>query len=142
MGLFFSPHVRISISLYKTESEVWLYRTDICTSKDTIRLTLVASGACMAVAWLPINIITVLATICATVFLLPQTVKTVRSIDSHHINGMSTSAIAMIICANIAWIIYGLIYNSWAYTLSSSILLACGVIMASAKGIHHYKRKH
>ena len=121
---------------------VWLYKADICTGKDTARLTLIASGACMAVVWLPISIITVLATLCSTVFLLPQTVKTVRSIGTPHIHGMSTTAICMIICANTAWIIYGLIYHAWAYTLSSSILLACGVIMASVKGIHHYKRKH
>lgn len=142
MGLFFSPHVRISISLYKTESEVWLYRTDICTSKDTIRLTLVASTARMAVAWLPINIVIVLATLCSTVFLLPQTVKTVRSIGSHHIHGMSTTAIAMIICANTTWIVYGIIYHAWAYLISSSVLLTCGLIMAVAKWVQLRRTAH
>lgn len=121
---------------------IWLYKADICTSTDTVQLTLVASGATMAIAWLPIEIITVLTTICATVFLLPQTVKTVRLIGTPHIHGMSTSAITMIICANTAWIIYGLIYHARAYLISSSILFACGIIMASAKGIHRQKRKH
>lgn len=121
---------------------IWLYKTDICTSADTAHLTLVASGATMTIAWLPIEIITVLATICATVFLLPQTVKTVRLIGTPHIHGMSTSAIAIIICANTAWIAYGIIYHAWAYLISSSVLLACGLIMASAKDIHRYKRKH
>lgn len=121
---------------------VWLYKADICTSKDTVKLALVASTACMAVAWLPINIVTVLATICATVFLLPQTVKTVRSIGSHHIHGMSTTAIAMIICANATWIVYGIIYHAWAYLISSSVLLTCGLIMAAAKWVHSRRITH
>lgn len=121
---------------------VWLYKADICTNKDTIRLTLVASTACMAVAWLPISIVIVLATLCSTVFLLPQTVKTARSIGSHHINGMSTSAIVMIICANTAWIVYGIIYHAWAYLISSSVLLTCGLIMAAAKWVHSRRITH
>ena len=89
----------------------------------------------------PISIITVSAMIIATIFLIPQTVKTVRSIGTDHINGMSNYSIIMIIIANSIWILYGIYYDAMAYLLSSTVLLLCGLIMGLSK-IIHYKKTH
>lgn len=55
---------------------------------------------------------------------------------SNSVLSMVSAAIVMIICANTAWVIYGVIYHSRAYILSSSAVLACGLIMAAAKVVH------
>lgn len=95
------------------------------------------------VYYAPFTLTVILATIFATIFLLPQTVKTVMSIGTPRIHGMSNQAIAMIICANTAWIIYGIYYHAWAYLISSTILLLCGIVMAGAKYYHkrNYNKK-
>lgn len=89
----------------------------------------------------PISIITISAMIIATIFLIPQTVKTVHSIGTNHINGMSNYSIIMIIIANSIWIFYGYYYSARAYLLSSTVLLLCGLIMGTSK-IIDYKKYH
>ena len=66
--------------------------------------------------------------------------KTVHSVGTEHINGMSNYSIAMIIVANTIWIIYGYYYSASAYLLSSTVLLLCGIIMGVSKLVHHKKR--
>lgn len=116
---------------------VLLYRNLIAPLPAILlALTTLATLACVYFA--PFTLIVILATIFATIFLLPQTVKTVMSISTPRIHGMSNQAILMIICANTAWIIYGIYYHAWAYLISSTILLLCGIIMAGAKYYHKH----
>ena len=82
---------------------------------------------------IPIKMITVCAMVVATMFLIPQTIKTVKSIGTSHITAMSNYSIIMIIVANTIWIIYGIYYFAYAYLISSSVLLLCGIIMGLSK---------
>ena len=116
---------------------VLLYR-DLVTPRPAIFLSVAALATIACIYFAPLTLTTILATVFATVFLLPQTVKTVSSIGHHSIHGMSNQAILMIICANTAWIIYGIYYHAWAYLISSTILLLCGIIMAGAKYYHKH----
>lgn len=118
---------------------VLLYR-DLVAPLPAILLALTALSTITIVYYAPFTLTVILATIFATIFLLPQTVKTVMSIGSPRIHGMSNQAITMIICANTAWIIYGIYYHAWAYLISSTILLLCGIIMAGAK--YYHKRNY
>lgn len=118
---------------------VLLYR-DLVAPRPAILLSVAALNTLACIYYAPFTLTVILATIFATLFLLPQTVKTVSSIGSHSIHGMSNQAITMIICANTAWIIYGIYYHAWAYLISSTILLLCGIIMAGAK--YYHKRNY
>lgn len=118
---------------------VLLYR-DLIASLPAVLLALTALTTLAVVYFAPLTLTVILATVFATVFLLPQTVKTVMSIGTPRIHGMSNQAIAMIICANTAWIIYGIYYHAWVYLISSTILLLCGIIMAGAK--YYHKRNY
>ena len=120
----------ISIILYKNNL---LKLKTIITYSSAIILSLIVLHI------VPISIITISAMIIATIFLIPQTVKTVRSIGTNHINGMSNYSIIMIIIANSIWIFYGYYYSASAYLLSSTVLLLCGLIMGASKIIHHRK---
>jgi len=122
----------ISIILYKNNL---LKLKTIITYSSAIILSLIVLHI------VPISIITISAMIIATIFLIPQTVKTVRSIGTNHINGMSNYSIIMIIIANSIWIFYGYYYSASAYLLSSTVLLLCGLIMGSSK-IINYKKYH
>lgn len=82
---------------------------------------------------MPIEIITICAMVIATMFLIPQTTKTVKSIGTSHITAMSNYSIMMIIVANTIWIIYSIYYSTYAYLVSSSVLLLCGIIMGASK---------
>lgn len=113
-----------------------LYRQRIPLRSDTTWLIIATLVSAAASVLLPMSYVTVIATLTGPIFLLPQTVKTVRCIGTPGVHGVANTAIAMIICANTAWIIYGVIYQSWAYILSSSSVLACGLTMAVAKLIH------
>ena len=116
---------------------VLLYR-NLIAPLPAILLALTALATLACVYFAPFTLIVILATVFATIFLLPQTVKTVMSISTPRIHGMSNQAITMIICANTAWIIYGIYYHAWAYLISSTILLLCGIIMAGAKYYHKH----
>ena len=116
---------------------VLLYR-DLVTPRPAIFLSVATLATIACIYFAPLTLTIILATVFATVFLLPQTVKTVSSIGSPSIHGMSNQAILMIICANTAWIIYGIYYHAWAYLISSTILLLCGIIMAGAKYYHKH----
>ena len=122
----------ISIILYKNNL---LKLKTIITYSSAIILSLIVLHI------VPISIITISAMIIATIFLIPQTVKTVRSIGTNHINGMSNYSIIMIIIANSIWIFYGYYYSASAYLLSSTVLLLCGLTMGTSK-IIHYKKYH
>ena len=114
---------------------VLLYQ-DLVAPLPAVFLSVAALATLACIYYTPLTLTIILATIFATVFLLPQTVKTVNSIGHHSIHGMSNQAILMIICANTAWIIYGIYYHAWAYLISSTILLLCGIIMAGTKYYH------
>ena len=88
----------------------------------------------------PILIVSIAATVLSTIFLIPQTFKTVTSIGTPKIHGMNNYSIAMIIAANSIWIIYGIYHLAYAYIISSSILLLCGITMAVSKIIHRKKQ--
>lgn len=118
---------------------VLLYQ-DLVAPLPAVLLSVAALATLACIYYTPLTLTIILATIFATVFLLPQTVKTVSSIGSLRIHGMSNQAILMIICANTAWIIYGIYYHAWAYLISSTILLLCGIIMAGAK--YYHKRNY
>ena len=118
---------------------VLLYR-DLVAPLPAVLLSVAALATLACIYYTPLTLTIILATIFATVFLLPQTVKTVSSIGSLRIHGMSNQAILIIICANTAWIIYGIYYHAWAYLISSTILLLCGIIMAGAK--YYHKRNY
>lgn len=118
---------------------VLLYQ-DLVAPLPAVLLSVAALATLACIYYTPLTLTIILATIFATVFLLPQTVKTVSSIGSLRIHGMSNQAIIMIICANTAWIIYGIYYHAWAYLISSTILLLCGIIMAGAK--YYHKRNY
>lgn len=118
---------------------VLLYQ-DLVAPRPAILLSVAALATLACIYFAPLTLTTILATVFATVFLLPQTVKTVMSIGTPRIHGMSNQAIFMIICANTAWIIYGIYYHAWAYLISSTILLLCGIIMAGAK--YYHKRNY
>lgn len=88
----------------------------------------------------PILIVSIAATVLSTIFLIPQTFKTITSIGTLKIHGMNNYSIAMIIAANSVWIIYGIYHLAYAYIISSTVLLLCGVTMAVSKVIHHKKQ--
>ena len=88
----------------------------------------------------PILIVSIATIVLSTVFLIPQTFKTITSIGTPKIHGMNNYSIAMIIMANSIWIIYGIYHLAYAYIISSSILLLCGITMAISKIIHHRKQ--
>ena len=117
-----------------------LLSQDLVAPLPAIFLSVAALATLACIYFAPLTLTIILATVFATVFLLPQTVKTVSSIGHHSIHDMSNQAIAMIICANTAWIIYGIYYHAWAYLISSTILLLCGIIMAGAK--YYHKRNY
>ena len=116
---------------------VLLYR-DLVAPLPAILLALTALSTITIVYYAPFTLTVILATIFATIFLLPQTIKTIISIGTPRIHGMSNQTITMIICANTAWIIYGIYYHAWAYLISSTILLLCGIIMTGAKYYHKH----
>lgn len=88
---------------------------------------------------IPVEIVALGTVVLATFFLVPQTIRTVRSIGTPAIDGMGNRAITMVIVANSAWIVYGVYYTAPAYYISSSIILTCGLIMAFSK-IYHRKQ--
>lgn len=116
-----------------------LYKNNIISLKNIATYSSMVFLLFVVLNIIPINIITVCAMIMSTIFLIPQTIKTVRSIGTEHINGMSNYSIAMIIVANTIWIVYGYYYSAHAYLISSTVLLLCGVIMGVSKMIHHQK---
>lgn len=113
-----------------------LYRQRIPLKSDTTWLIVATLASIAASVLLPMSYVAVIAALTGPIFLLPQTVKTVRCIGTPSVHGIANTAIAMIICANTVWIIYGVIYQSWAYILSSGAVLACGLTMAAAKLVH------
>ena len=113
-----------------------LYKHHIPRRSDTTDLVVATLASAVASVLLPMSYVAVIATLTGPIFLLPQTVKTVRCIGTPSVHGIANTAIAMIICANTAWVVYGIIYHSWAYILSSSAVLACGLTMAGAKIVH------
>ena len=117
-----------------------LLHRDLIAPLPAIFLSVAALATLATVYFAPFTVTAILATVFATVFLLPQTIKTIMSIGTPRIHGMSNQAILMIICANTAWIIYGIYYHAWAYLISSTILLLCGIIMAGAK--YYHKRNY
>lgn len=121
-----------------------LLRQDLIAPLPAVLLSLTALATLAVIYYAPFTPTVILATVFATIFLLPQTVKTIMSIGTPRIHGMSNQAILMIICANTAWIIYGIYYHAWAYLISSTILLLCGIIMAGAKYYHksNYNNKN
>lgn len=115
----------------------FLYRKHIPLRSDTTCLISTVLIVTTLAILLPTTYVALLVTLIGPIFLLPQTVKTVRSIGTPQVQGIGNIAIAMIICANTAWIVYGVIYQSWAYIVSSGVLLACGLTTAAAKSFHH-----
>ena len=115
-----------------------LLHQDLIAPLPAVLLALTALVTLATVYYAPFTLTVILATVFATIFLLPQTIKTIMSIGTPRIHGMSNQAITMIICANTAWIIYGIYYHAWAYLISSTILLLCGIIMAGAKYYHKH----
>lgn len=116
-----------------------LYKNNLLKLKTIITYSSAIIVSLIVLHIVPISIITVSSMIIATIFLIPQTVKTVRSIGTNHISGMSNYSIIMIIIANSIWIFYGYYYSASAYLLSSTVLLLCGLIMGASKIIHHRK---
>ena len=116
-----------------------LYKNNIISLKNIAAYSSMILLLLLVLNIIPIGIIAVSAMIVSTVFLIPQTVKTIRSIGTEHINGMSNYSIAMIIVANTIWLIYGYYYSAHAYLISSTVLFLCGAIMGISKMIHHQK---
>lgn len=88
----------------------------------------------------PILIVSIATIVLSTIFLIPQTFKTITSIGTPQIHGMNNYSITMIIAANSIWIIYGIYHLAYAYIISSTVLLVCGITMAISKIIHHKKQ--
>lgn len=118
-----------------------LYKNNLLKLKTIITYSILSIILLLILNIVPVSIVAIAAMISATIFLVPQTVKTVRSIGTKHINGMSNYSIIMIIVANSIWILYGYYYSAYAYLISSIVLLSCGLIMGASK-IIDYKKSH
>lgn len=120
---------------------IFLYKRNIISLKNIVAYSSMILLLFVTLSIIPISIITVGAMIISTIFLIPQTMKTVHSVGTEHINGMSNYSIAMIIVANTIWIIYGYYYSASSYLLSSTVLLLCGIIMGISKLVHRKKQR-
>lgn len=113
-----------------------LYKKRIPLRSDAVGLIVATFASATAPILLTASYVAVIVTLTGPIFLLPQTVKTVHCVGAPSVHGIASTAIAMIICANTAWVVYGVIYHSRAYILSSIAVLACGLTMVVAKLIH------
>ena len=113
-----------------------LYKKRVPLRSDAVGLIVATFASATAPILLTMSYVAVIATLADPIFLLPQTVKTVRCIVTPRVHRVANAAIVMIICANTAWVVYGIIYHSRAYILSSSAVLTCGLTMVGAKLVH------